>query len=175
MYSIYNRTFCLLNELPLHFYFWVLGHKAVFRYANFLWLQPIGHVSQHIFVICSLLQWIPKRWRKISNFFICDNIYYAMCTGNNFAIQYRKYLIWPPLWSCGQSFRLQFQRSGFDSRHYQIFWEVVGLERGPLNLVSTIEEILGRESRGFVLEIREYGCRDPSRWLLAPSIRRSWH
>jgi hypothetical protein len=29
-------------------------------------------------------------------------------------------------------------RSGFDSRRYQIFWEVVGLERGPLSLVITI-------------------------------------
>jgi hypothetical protein len=26
-----------------------------------------------------------------------------------------------PLWSSGQSFWLQIQRSGFDSRHYQIF------------------------------------------------------
>jgi hypothetical protein len=40
---------------------------------------------------------------------------------------------------------LQIQRSGFDSRGYQIFWEVVGLERGPLNLVSTIEELLDRK------------------------------
>jgi hypothetical protein len=56
------------------------------------------------------------------------------------------------------------QRSGFDSRRYQIFWEVVGLERGPLNLVSTIEELLGRKSSGSDLEIREYGRRDPSRW-----------
>jgi hypothetical protein len=36
----------------------------------------------------------------------------------------------PPLWSSGQSSRLQIQMSGFDSRHYQIFLEVVGLERG---------------------------------------------
>jgi hypothetical protein len=27
-------------------------------------------------------------------------------------------------------------------RRYQIFWEVVGLKRGPLSLVSTIEELL---------------------------------
>jgi hypothetical protein len=26
--------------------------------------------------------------------------------------------------------------------HYQIFWEVVGLERGPLSLVRTTEELL---------------------------------
>jgi hypothetical protein len=30
---------------------------------------------------------------------------------------------------------------GFDSRHYQIFWDVMGLERGPLSLVRIIEEI----------------------------------
>jgi hypothetical protein len=51
----------------------------------------------------------------------------------------------PPLWYSGQSPWLQIRRSGFDSRRYQIFWEVVGLERGPLSLVSTIEELLGRK------------------------------
>jgi hypothetical protein len=45
----------------------------------------------------------------------------------------------PPLWSSGQSSWLQIQRSGFDSRRYQIFWEVVGLERGTLSHVSTTE------------------------------------
>jgi hypothetical protein len=39
----------------------------------------------------------------------------------------------------------------------------LGLERGPLSLVSTIEELLGRKSNGSDLEIREYCCRDPSR------------
>jgi hypothetical protein len=37
----------------------------------------------------------------------------------------------------------------------------VGLKRGPLSLVSTIEELLERKSSGFGLEIREYGRRDP--------------
>jgi hypothetical protein len=45
-----------------------------------------------------------------------------------------------------------------------MFWEVVGLERGPLSLMSTIEELLERESSGSGLEMREYGRRDPSRW-----------
>jgi hypothetical protein len=58
----------------------------------------------------------------------------------------------------------QIQCSGFDSRCYQIFWEVVGLERGLLRLVGTIEEMLGRKSSCSGLEKREYGCRDPSRW-----------
>jgi hypothetical protein len=69
-----------------------------------------------------------------------------------------------PLWSSGQSSWLQIQRSGFDSRRYQIFWEVVGLERGPLSLVSTTKELLGRKCSGSSLEIRDYGRRDPSRW-----------
>jgi hypothetical protein len=30
---------------------------------------------------------------------------------------------------------------GFDSRPYQIFWEVVGLERCPLSLVMIVEEL----------------------------------
>jgi hypothetical protein len=36
----------------------------------------------------------------------------------------------------------------------------VGLERGPLSLVSTIEELLERKISGSGLEIREYGRRD---------------
>jgi hypothetical protein len=39
----------------------------------------------------------------------------------------------------------------------------VGLERGPLSLVSTNEELLGKKSSGSCLESREYGRRNPSR------------
>jgi hypothetical protein len=38
----------------------------------------------------------------------------------------------------------------------------VDLEWGPLSLVSTIEEPLGRKSSGSSLEIGEYGRGDPS-------------
>jgi hypothetical protein len=53
---------------------------------------------------------------------------------------------------------------GFDSRALQGKKKVVGLERGPLSLVSTTEELLGRKSSGSGLESREYGRRDSSRW-----------
>jgi hypothetical protein len=46
---------------------------------------------------------------------------------------------------CGLVVRVPAYRSrcpGFDSRRYQIFWEVVGLERGPLNVVRITEELL---------------------------------
>jgi hypothetical protein len=49
----------------------------------------------------------------------------------------------PPLWSSGQSSWLQIRRPGFDSRALQK--KVMGLERGPLSLVSTTEELLDRK------------------------------
>jgi hypothetical protein len=66
--------------------------------------------------------------------------------------------------SSDQSFWLQIQRSGFDSRRYQIFWEVVGLKRGPLSFVSTIEDLLERKSSGSGLQRREYGRGDLLSW-----------
>jgi hypothetical protein len=68
---------------------------------------------------------------------------------------------------CGLVVRVPGYRSRgprFDTLRYQIFWEVVGLERGPLSLMNTSEELLGRNNTGSSLEIREYGHRDPLRW-----------
>jgi hypothetical protein len=39
----------------------------------------------------------------------------------------------------------------------------VGLERSPLSLESTIEELLERKSSGSGLESQEYGRMDPLR------------
>jgi hypothetical protein len=41
--------------------------------------------------------------------------------------------------------------------------KVVGLELGPLSLLSTTEELLGRNSSGSGLGSLEYGLRDSSR------------
>jgi hypothetical protein len=57
-----------------------------------------------------------------------------------------------------QSSWLQIRRPGFDSRHYQKK-KVVGLERGSLSFVSTIEELLERKTSGSCLENRDYGRR----------------
>jgi hypothetical protein len=51
----------------------------------------------------------------------------------------------PPLLSSGQSSWLHIQRPEFDYRRYPIFWEVLGLERGPFSLMSTIEKLLKRK------------------------------
>jgi hypothetical protein len=55
------------------------------------------------------------------------------------------------MWSSGQSSWLQIQRSELNSRRYQIFREVVGLERSLLSQ-STIEELLETKSSGSGLE-----------------------
>jgi hypothetical protein len=50
---------------------------------------------------------------------------------------------------CGLVVRVSGYRCrgpGFDSRAFQIFWEAVGLERGPLSLVRATEELIGRNS-----------------------------
>jgi hypothetical protein len=80
----------------------------------------------------------------------------------------------PPLWSSGQSSWLKIQRSGFDSRRYQIFWELVGLQRGQLSFVSTTTKLLGRKYSGSGLEIREYGRRDPLFWPRVTSYPHKW-
>jgi hypothetical protein len=46
----------------------------------------------------------------------------------------------------------------------QDFLRSSGSERGPLSLVRTTDELLGKIISGSRLEIREYGCRDPSLW-----------
>jgi hypothetical protein len=69
----------------------------------------------------------------------------------------------PPLWFSGRSSGLQIHRSGFDSRRKHIFGEVASLERGPLNLVTTIEELLRINSKCSCPENREFGRGDPLR------------
>jgi hypothetical protein len=44
---------------------------------------------------------------------------------------------------------------GFESWRFEIFWEAVGLKWGPLSLVRTTEELLGRKSSGSGLENRD--------------------
>jgi hypothetical protein len=69
------------------------------------------------------------------------------------------------LWSSALSSWLQIQRSGFDSRCSQIFWQVVGLGSG--NSASWVRVQLRSYLREMVaasLQSREYGRGDPLRW-----------
>jgi hypothetical protein len=73
-----------------------------------------------------------------------------------------------PLWSSGQSFWLQIQRSlvrfpalpDFSERH----WVWNGVHSPSWVLMSITEELLGRNSSGSGQENREYDRRDSLRW-----------
>ena len=53
---------------------------------------------------------------------------------------------------------------GLYSRRYQIFWVVVGLERGPLSLVRSIEELLEKKVAAPAQKTEINGRGDPLRW-----------
>jgi hypothetical protein len=77
--------------------------------------------------------------------------------------------LWPSLWC-------RFRGPEFNSRRYQIFKEIVGLERGPLSLVRITEELLewktiGSGSRKPKLAGVGIRCADHA----TPSIRETWH
>jgi hypothetical protein len=61
---------------------------------------------------------------------------------------------WSELLATDPEARIRFQA-------LPIFREVVGLERGPLSLVSTIKELLERNRSGSGVENRDYGRRGP--------------
>jgi hypothetical protein len=77
------------------------------------------------------------------------------------------------LWSSGQSSWLQIQRPEFDSRHYQKK-KLVGLERGPLSLVSTTDELLDRKVAAPVYKTQNTAVGIRHADHVAPSIRKSW-
>jgi hypothetical protein len=66
---------------------------------------------------------------------------------------------------CGLVVRVSGYRCpGFDSRRYQIFWEVVSLERGSLSLVTIIEELLERTVAAPVWKTEINGRGNLLRW-----------
>jgi hypothetical protein len=71
-----------------------------------------------------------------------------------------------------QSSWIQIQRSGLDSRRYQIFGEAVGLERRPLSLVSTAEGLLGKEVETPVCKTEITAVGISSADNVAPSIHK---
>jgi hypothetical protein len=119
--------------------------------------------------------WVVSTWPGVFNSTWTDAFWSLTCQNSvicrqNSAVVRR---IWyfasdvvdlqPPLCS---SIRVSGYRSrgpGFDSRALQ-GKNVVGLERGPFSLVTTTEEVLGRDSSGSGLDSREYCHRDSSRW-----------
>jgi hypothetical protein len=174
------RTFCIYCcSASLHNKF--LLSSIVMMIYHMVWIK-------HILM---LPDWIPLAFSTLRT-----TIHFSGICGQSWACsdlrgtkkELKKFAWWTlylytspmttPLWSSGQSSWLQIQLFGFglDSWRFQIFWEVVCLEWGPLSLASIIEELLGWKISGCSLESREYCRREPSLWPCGPpSICKSWH
>jgi hypothetical protein len=82
------------------------------------------HIKTFLDMTCASIQAVTTLRSSLSMclFFVCNTICFDRL--------------------CGLVVRVSGYRSrglAFDSRRFQIFWEAVGLERGPLSLVSTRE------------------------------------
>jgi hypothetical protein len=141
-----------------------------FTYFFQVLLWRVFCVSQVFFVtdvLCLLLR--ASLWMMYNNWkqTFCSKELQSSSTCSN--------QIWKSDLLCGLVVRVPDHRStgpGFDSRRYQIFCEIVGLE---LSLLSTIEELLGRNSSdsGPEKENTAVGIRCAD--YATPSIRKSWH
>jgi hypothetical protein len=119
-------------------------------WGNHLHLIQVTYIIQSTQNINITMLSFVKFWKKL---------FYMSIQVSSFVFLFHIIRFGPPLWSSGQSSWLQIQRSRFDCQRYQVFWEIVGLERGPFSLVSKTEGLLERKSSSFGLENRDYGCR----------------
>jgi hypothetical protein len=109
-------------------------------------LQPVtGKVLLHLLFITFFMKgnytlW-PRKWRQNVSPKRLQHRAYPCYVSSRAELTLYSGTLGPPLWSSGQNSWLQIQRSGFDSRRYEIFWEVVGLQRGQITFVSITEEL----------------------------------
>jgi hypothetical protein len=122
--------------------YWVPGlcpSSAILKHLTFLMMdkfqKPNNSELKFIFLHNIMSRIFPSRRSWLQNGDVLCFLW-----GTNWIDIYYVEESRPPLWSSGQSSWLQMQRSGFVSRRYQIFWEAVGLERGPFSLVSTVKD-----------------------------------
>jgi hypothetical protein len=127
---------------------WQRGH-------NRIWCSQVGSQEELCLLRCNAVQFVENQQtsrRKI----------HLQARNQRKSIRFGLHTL---LWSSGQSSWLQIWRSRVRFPGTTGGKKVVGLERGPLSLVSTTEELLGRNSSGSGLEIWEYCRRGSSRWL----------
>jgi hypothetical protein len=137
--------------------------------------------------LCDLRNFKHKSWKKFQQGFelpaLQNSSYWTpKWSGQKVCLNFWFWKLWITMKMfclCVLVVRVPGYRSrgpGFDSRRYQIIWEVGSLERGPLSLVRRTEELFewrsngsgSRKSRLTAVGIR---CVDHA----TPSIRKSWH
>jgi hypothetical protein len=160
-YYFWTKLNCVLwvRERTIRTPLWSRGHSFWLHNGDvlcFLW-------GTNWIYICYVEEGRPPLWSRGQSSWLHNGDVLCFLWSTNWIYIWYVEESRPPLWSSGQSSWLQIQSSGLDSRHYQIFWEVVDLERDPHSLVNTIEGLLERKSSGSGLEKPRYGRRDSSR------------
>jgi hypothetical protein len=133
-----------------------------------IWIVNPSISNTFVIFLCIFMFFILQYFYVLS---VCYITYCLCAVCHSIKLFYEVYVYYgPPLWSSGQSSWQQTQKTRVRFRRYQIFWEVAGLERGPLSLVRIIEELLEWKSSGF-------GCRKPRLRLTTrhPLSAKSWH
>jgi hypothetical protein len=165
IWSVISESFDSVIMHSFNSYYWKENNCSFSNYCTLT--SPIAILMLLLYDNSCLIVYVCMGlWNLLCERFSCNSCdCYSVPLHN---INIHNFCDWccprPPLWLSGQSSWLQIQRSKFDSLRYQIFWEVVGLEWGTLSLVSTIEELLGRNSNGSSLENREYGLGGLLQW-----------
>jgi hypothetical protein len=163
----------------MHEWICMQDRKSYFQHCN-AWLQSSSTILQHqnLVTINSSIFWdntvhiplkVNRHFRGTCRLHLQRWVSKARNqrqARNSPVIIFASYCIRPDR-LCGLVVRVPGYRSrvpGFDSLRYQTFWEVVGLERGPLRLVRIIEELLEWKSSGSGQENRINGRGDQLRW-----------
>jgi hypothetical protein len=141
---ILNLNTCILNDRISSFSVLCMGLRKIGSFLSY-------SVFLHVGIICYLWLLISSSVFKprISHRLLLGDSEFTGLTDHHTAFIYfdlsKQYRV------CGLVIRVPGYRPrgpGFDSWRYQIFWEVVGLERGPLSRVRIIEELLEWKSGG---------------------------
>jgi hypothetical protein len=125
------------KQLYLHFQFQHISPASVILELWISLYNPLNTVNQQVVhrlaLVCNKFYLCKQFWPPSSWLHNGDVLCFLRGTNWIYICYVEESIL--PLRSSGQ-------RSGFDSRCYQIFWEVLDLERGPLSLETTTEELL---------------------------------
>jgi hypothetical protein len=126
-------------------------HLSIWRYVEYL--QRLKTTDKQMVSVQKAAQKSSfMRMKLKSSYCITIVLFYFIVVHAYMSIYF---LVQARLWSSGQSLWLQIQKPRVRFPALPIFWEVGGLERVPLSLVRTIEEVSEWKSSGSGIENRD--------------------
>jgi hypothetical protein len=108
-----RENICLMVFIDLHVFSIAEQEKVVF-WIPFVWM------NECVYVLCMCCCLAPEQLDILRSYTLFKRLFVIMDHLPGLEVRVPGYRSKGP---------------GFDSRRYQIFWEIMGLERGPLSLV----------------------------------------